>query len=524
MAQEPKYYRLLSGNMVHHDFQWKEGLNVDTNEFTYDEICGGGLFFCERKDIHYWISHTTFLIADVTLPDDARVVHFINKSKADKVILSNIRPITDFDLTLQEHYSLGKRDNSPRVFTLQYFEQIPADATDEELEFLIQRRQNIHTFCNIKKPWVWGKLASSNHFKFYFCELWKNTEWIKGITDDMWKEMIKAYPIFIMKVPHNHPLHFELEWLSVKWSNSVDQLVDPTQEMIDYVEKATYDETKEKETDEEETDDEKQKHFEETTKQEQFHRDFVALFQGLPLVSNLLCRGCIYGSVIRWGAEFYLRGEVPTQEQFDEYVMSHDIDIHCHYIQMNSLLKELKKVGGYLESKLSYEDRINEKSFNIWVPYKGKLVLLDINSHSAATNDYTINDNQMNKKEITWNLQAIKAKKIILYDKTPTKDTKIAKVLFRCSKLLQQGYTLSGKQLFRLYFNLLEYIESWKSMVPIGDHSQPSWPLDTYEKVREGKILFTQHKYQMLTKEYFTNHPDMIALRRMVFEEVDDES
>jgi hypothetical protein len=87
--------KVLYPTLKHYNFQYQEGLNIDHLPFNPSSQCSpGGLYFCEFNDVALYISYD-FLIADVTLPDDARVYKEAFKYKADKIILSNIRPVQE---------------------------------------------------------------------------------------------------------------------------------------------------------------------------------------------------------------------------------------------------------------------------------------------------------------------------------------------------------------------------------------------------------------------------------------------
>jgi len=99
--------KFLNGNMIHFGFEWKEGLNVDKLAFNDRETCGpGGLYFCNMKNAPEWVRDKQ-LVADVTLPDDAKIVVMYDKFKADKVIISNVRPIDDLSIWGNEEFALS---------------------------------------------------------------------------------------------------------------------------------------------------------------------------------------------------------------------------------------------------------------------------------------------------------------------------------------------------------------------------------------------------------------------------------
>jgi hypothetical protein len=87
----PKYIKVLSENLKHYNFIYKEGLNIDHIPFNTDANCkSGGLYFTTIEHVYGFLLFGA-LIADVEIPTDAKVVHLPNKSKADKIIIKNIR-------------------------------------------------------------------------------------------------------------------------------------------------------------------------------------------------------------------------------------------------------------------------------------------------------------------------------------------------------------------------------------------------------------------------------------------------
>lgn len=95
--------KLTNASCVHNGLKLVEGYNVDKNVFDYAQMCGpDGLYFCQLDDILEWLDYghePMVYMWDVELPDDAKVVMYDTKLKADKFILSNKRPISDWIVT-----------------------------------------------------------------------------------------------------------------------------------------------------------------------------------------------------------------------------------------------------------------------------------------------------------------------------------------------------------------------------------------------------------------------------------------
>jgi hypothetical protein len=101
------WYKLLNPNLVHFGVEYQEGLNVDPVPFNPNGDCeAGGLYFCHFDFIARWRQNLNWTyIANVTLPEDARV--YVEpcgtKLKADRIELSNIRPLSEFLATVNEN-------------------------------------------------------------------------------------------------------------------------------------------------------------------------------------------------------------------------------------------------------------------------------------------------------------------------------------------------------------------------------------------------------------------------------------
>ncbi|ARF12146.1 hypothetical protein Klosneuvirus_3_281 [Klosneuvirus KNV1] len=92
--QRIKFYKLTFQNENHRGFQYKTGLNIDTNKFIpmpWDT----GLYFTEEsliihwKDLYIQRNEQFSYKRHVIIPDDARVYGCYDKIKVDKFILED---------------------------------------------------------------------------------------------------------------------------------------------------------------------------------------------------------------------------------------------------------------------------------------------------------------------------------------------------------------------------------------------------------------------------------------------------
>ena len=86
IGRETTFYKFLNKNRNHYDFQYKLGVNIDTNEFNPRGSCqGGGLYFTDNENVMQFRGYGDS-IACITLLKDAQF--YIdpegNKYKTDK--------------------------------------------------------------------------------------------------------------------------------------------------------------------------------------------------------------------------------------------------------------------------------------------------------------------------------------------------------------------------------------------------------------------------------------------------------
>ena len=131
------YVKLLKDDLTHNGYVYKEGLNSLPTDFLPYLNCGGGFYFCKRADVSYWmclyyycvqcLKHTKDCWCDdkiynrsnyklfdrlryfsyVILPPDARVIKGPQTFKTDKLILTKIQPIEEFDWNIKDCSVMG---------------------------------------------------------------------------------------------------------------------------------------------------------------------------------------------------------------------------------------------------------------------------------------------------------------------------------------------------------------------------------------------------------------------------------
>jgi hypothetical protein len=95
--KEQKYYKFINNDLLHNNFQYQKGLNIDTINFLPKGSCQpGGLYFTSKKYLHKFIDYGEH-IAVIKLCNDAKF--YIDpegyKAKTDKFIINDIVKIED---------------------------------------------------------------------------------------------------------------------------------------------------------------------------------------------------------------------------------------------------------------------------------------------------------------------------------------------------------------------------------------------------------------------------------------------
>jgi hypothetical protein len=141
-----RFYKMLTANLCHNGFTYKDGLNVDTLPFQPKGECmPGGLYYTTFEYLSIWYMSCWPLIADVTVPDGARVYTepCNTKWKADRIVLSNIRPLSEFLATLDEEVLRGFLFHNPRM--------LKHVSNQTEALCLVAVRANGHVLSDVHK-------------------------------------------------------------------------------------------------------------------------------------------------------------------------------------------------------------------------------------------------------------------------------------------------------------------------------------------------------------------------------------
>jgi hypothetical protein len=121
------YCKVLKDDLIHYNFTYTLGLNIDPMPFNPSGSCeSGGLYYTTIDNIAYYINVGTKL-GFVSIPEDAQVYkdpEGNDKWKADKIIIDKIIELRDFEGWNDEKYCMDAVKKNG--YCLQYVKnQIP---------------------------------------------------------------------------------------------------------------------------------------------------------------------------------------------------------------------------------------------------------------------------------------------------------------------------------------------------------------------------------------------------------------
>lgn len=91
------FYKFIDESKIHNGYEFKTGLNIDTNEFSPTGSCSeGGIYFTDVFNVTSF-SNYGINLCDVKIPDNARCYLENNKIKCDKIIINFIEHISNHD-------------------------------------------------------------------------------------------------------------------------------------------------------------------------------------------------------------------------------------------------------------------------------------------------------------------------------------------------------------------------------------------------------------------------------------------
>ena len=99
------FYKVLRISLIHHQFQYKVGINIDTKKFNpHGECAEGGLYFCHISDLPLYLDYGR-CIAEIKILDDSLIYIEPNKYKANKFVIKSIVPFNIIIKQIPTNYS-----------------------------------------------------------------------------------------------------------------------------------------------------------------------------------------------------------------------------------------------------------------------------------------------------------------------------------------------------------------------------------------------------------------------------------
>lgn len=118
ISSKGPYYKVLNEELNHKGFQYRMGLNIDTEEFNPSGSCeSGGLYFTTKEHLCKFLDYGIY-IAEVYIPFDAEVYKDPDedKYKANKIIIAKITPIFESPLWEDVRFQIPARRYDPVMY------------------------------------------------------------------------------------------------------------------------------------------------------------------------------------------------------------------------------------------------------------------------------------------------------------------------------------------------------------------------------------------------------------------------
>ncbi len=163
------FYKITNYTENHNGFQYRDGLNIDTNPFGQDDFCSNGLYFYDLQ--YLWRYRNKGVnIRKITLPEDAVYLeeefYDMKKYKANKIILGDkieigsdkfIKLVKDTNTENNKwvsNYMCKYNDEESLNFCLKYNYLDSFDDLEEEGEYNIYHYKPAFKMALIKKEFL----------------------------------------------------------------------------------------------------------------------------------------------------------------------------------------------------------------------------------------------------------------------------------------------------------------------------------------------------------------------------------
>ena len=144
------YLKITNSNETHHGLKFKRGVIEDPLEWNNNANCEpGGIYFTTPKYICKFLEYGIWL-REVTIPDDAKIAHGDNKSKANKLIFGKRRDLRKIK-TWEWLVSIGADIHADNDHALRMASQ--KDYFDI-VKYLVEQGADIHAMSDLALRWA----------------------------------------------------------------------------------------------------------------------------------------------------------------------------------------------------------------------------------------------------------------------------------------------------------------------------------------------------------------------------------
>jgi len=150
-------YKIIKADFISRGFKYWPGLNIDTKPFDALE-CGYGLYFADEKQIINWLDYGDY-VAFVSVPPDAKVCHFMDKSKADMIYIDKIIHMSAWEMWQSYEFCKAAVNNSKSAirYVKEQTEELCQAAVrnnPKALEYIYNQSEKLCIDAVAMNPWV----------------------------------------------------------------------------------------------------------------------------------------------------------------------------------------------------------------------------------------------------------------------------------------------------------------------------------------------------------------------------------
>jgi hypothetical protein len=165
-----EFYKLLNDNLIHNNYKYENGLNIDKN-FNNLTKCSDGFYFTNKDNIPNWIFYSENLkyLCKIIVPNDAIICAEDDNFKTDKIILNFNKLIL-----IKDFYDFCKIAVTKNGYALKYVKE----QTDEICKLAVQKHGRALEYVNKQTDKICKIAVQQNGFAL---------QYVKEQTDEICK-------------------------------------------------------------------------------------------------------------------------------------------------------------------------------------------------------------------------------------------------------------------------------------------------------------------------------------------------